>query len=130
MKTANQRATFAYGKAQECVPQPWMVAILLKGAINHLEAAERAFADGRRADSMKRASKAIAILQGLRDNLRPEVSRPLTTRLDQFYGTTILQIAHLTRSGFDAKACAGVTANIQRVQDAWAAGENKGSGKD
>lgn len=127
MKTASRRATSAYGKAQECAPQPWMVAILLNGVINHLEAAERACADGRRAESMRRASKAIAILQGLRDNLRPEVSRRLTDRLGQFYGTSMVRIAHLTRSGFDANTCQRVLADVKLVQEAWATLDDRGS---
>lgn len=130
MKAASLRATSAYGKAQECAPQPWMVAVLLKGVLNHLAAAQEAFADGRRADCMAWASKAIAILQGLRDNLRPEISRRLTDRLDRFYGTSMLRIAHLTRNGFDPGACARLTADVKLLQDAWSALEDKGSGKD
>lgn len=130
MKAASQRATSAYGKAQEFAPRSWMVAILLKGVVNHLEAAERARADGRRAESMKRASKAIAILQGLRDNLRPDISRRLADQLGRFYGTSMVRIAHLTRSGFDAGTCQRVMADVKLVQEAWATLEDRGSAID
>ena len=130
MSAVNYQAASAYGKAQECVPQPWMVTALLKGVADHLAGAQQAFAAGRRAEGVTRANKAIAILQGLRDNLRPEISARLTGHLDQFYSSTVLRIAHLMRTGFTEEACTRVMANIKLLHDAWASLEDKGSGID
>lgn len=130
MNSASYRATSAYGRAQKCVPQPWMVVVLLKGVLDHLEGARRAFANSRRAEMLERASKAMAILQGLRDNLRPEISERFTSRLDEFYGSTILHIAQLTRSGFPEGACTRVMTDVKLVHDAWSALDDKGGGED
>lgn len=130
MSAVNYRVASAYGNAQKCVPQPWMVSVLLRGALDHLAGAQQAYANGRRAEGMARANKAVAILQGLRDNLKPEVSQQLSGRLDQFYYTSILHIARLMKTGFDEEACTRVMANIKLVYDAWIALENEGHGKD
>lgn len=130
MNTVNHQVASAYGKAQECVPQPWMVTVLLKGVVDHLAGAQQAFASARRAEGVTRANKAIGILQGLRDNLRPEISARMTGRLDQFYGSTVLRIAHLMRTGFEEEACARIMANVKLLHDAWSSLEDKGSGID
>lgn len=129
MSVINRQVASAYGKAQNCAPQPWMVGVLLKGVLDHLAGAQRAFANGRRAEGVRRASKAVAILQGLRDNLRPEISVRLTDRLDQFYGTTVLRVAHLMKTGFDDEAYAQVMANVKLVHDAWSAIDERGDGR-
>jgi hypothetical protein len=54
----------------------------------------------------------------------------LTGRLDHFYGTTVLRIAHLLRTGFNDEACARVMANVKLLYDAWSTLEEKGSGID
>lgn len=130
MTAINHQVASAYGKAQSCAPQPWMVTVLLKGVLDHLAGAQQAVANNRRSEAVSRANKAVAILQGLRDNLRPEVSLRLTRLLDQFYRTTVLWIAHLMRTGFDDGTCAQVMANVKLVHDAWASIEDKKGGKD
>ena len=90
MNAAVRQMANAYEKARACAPQPWMVATLLAGVIRHLEDAEMRFP--RKAairECINRVGKAMAILQGLRDNLRPEVSVRLCERLDLFYKTNI-----------------------------------------
>lgn len=129
MSVINRHAASAYGKAQNCVPQPWMVGILLKGVLDHLAGARTAYANGRRAEGVRRATKAVAILQGLRDNLRPEISARLTGRLDQFYGTAVLRIADLMKTGFDDEVCSQVMANIKVVHDAWSTIDERGDGR-
>lgn len=129
MNAAVRRMASAYEKARACAPQPWMVATLLAGTIRHLENAEKDFFDNHHADCMNRVSKAMAILQGLRDNLRPEVSVQLCERLDLFYRINIFRISTLMRSGFNAMDCERIKADIRKMHDAWASVGTEGTEK-
>lgn len=109
----------AYEKARECAPQPWLVAALLAGVLDHLQAARKSFCGGQRAECMVGIGKATAILQGLRENLRPEVSKKMTSLLDTFYTTNTLSISRLVSMGFEAGEFDAVVARIQLMHDAW-----------
>lgn len=127
MNAAIRQMANAYEKARACVPQPWMVATLLAGVIRHLEEAEREFLKGRHSECINRVSKAMAILQGLRDNLRPEVSARICERLNLYYRTNIFRISTLMRSGFNTEDCEHIKADIRKMQDAWASVGTEGT---
>ena len=129
MNAAVRQMANAYEKARGCAPQPWMVATLLAGVIRHLDQAEQDFRQGRHSECVNRVRKALAILQGLRDNLRPEVSERICERLNLFYKTNILRISTLMRSGFNSRDCERIKADIQKMHDAWASVGTEGTEK-
>jgi hypothetical protein len=73
---------------------------------------------------MRRASKAIAILQGCATTAT-EVSRQMAESTGPFLRDQHLRIAHLTRNGFDPAICTRIMADVNLVQQAWASLENR-----
>ena len=129
MNAAVRQMANAYEKARACAPQPWMVATLLKGVITHLDEAERSFLKGRHSECINRISKAMAILQGLRDNLRPDVSKSIYEHLNLFYKTNIFRISTLMRSGFNTRDSERIKTDIRKMHDAWASMGTEGTGE-